>query len=221
VIPALFIALPIAVVVLVTALVQQNKKRTIARAEALALQHGFRLDAGSKDPPQQKFDLFDLGSSPKVSFQFWREGEHDSVFKYQYTTGSGDDRRTHHRTCALINLAFAAPHTKIGPEGFWSNLGRMVGMRDIEVESAGFNRRYRVTSDDDRFAIALLDHQMLAWLLSSESGGGTIKFEIWGSWLLCVSDQLELEQMFGFLDWGQSVRAHMPDVLASLYPAQR
>jgi hypothetical protein len=221
VIPTLFIAIPIAVVAIVTGLVQRHDKRTIARAEALAQQHGFRLDAGAKAPPRQEFDLFDLGSAQKVSFQFWREGENDSVFRYQFTTGSGDDRRTHHRTCALVSLPYAAPHTKIGPEGFWSNLGRMVGRRDIEVESAEFNRRYRVTSDDERFAITLLDHRMLAWLLSRESGGGTVKFEIWGSWLLCISDQLELEQMFGFLDWGQNVRAHMPDVLTSLYPPRR
>ena len=60
---------------------------------------------------------------------------------------------------------------------------------------------------------------MLAWLLSHQSGGGDIRFELWGSWLLCVSRRLELNQMFGFLDWAQHVRAQTPDVLQSLYPA--
>lgn len=119
---------------------------------------------------------------------------------------------------ALINLPFAAPHTKIGPEGFWSGLGRSVSIRDIEVESTLFNDRYRVTGNDERSAVTLLDQDMLAWLLSPDSGGGAVKFELWGSWLLCVSDRLDMEQMFGFLDWSQSVRAHMPGVLGSLYP---
>lgn len=197
---------------------EHRKKQRIALAEQLAATHGFVVDTAMKGPPPQRFDVFGTGSSKQVSFQFWRAGEHDSVFEYQYTTGSGDNKSTHQRTLALIALPFTAPHTKIGPEGFWSGVGRMVGLRDIEVESADFNDQYRVTSDDERFAVALLDHQMLAWLLSSQSGRGAVKFELWDSWLVCVSDRLELHQMFGFLDWAQRVRTHMPAVLTSLYP---
>ena len=216
-----FVSVAVALVAIPVALwAERRKKAHRAWAQQLADQHGFQLDPNTKKPPEQPFDLFDAGSSKKVSFQFWRDGEQDSVFEYEYTTGSGDSRTTHHRTVALISLPFAAPHTKIGPEGFWSGIGRMVGVRDIEVESAEFNEQYRVTSDDERFAVTLLDQQMLAWLLSHQSGGGDIRFELWGSWLLCVSRRLELNQMFGFLDWAQHVRAQTPDVLQSLYPAR-
>lgn len=75
-----------------------------------------------------------------------------------------------------------------------------------------------MTSDDERFAVTLLDQQMLAWLLSHESGRGVARFELWGPWLLCISDRLDLEMMFGYLDWAQGVRSHMPLVLPSLYP---
>ena len=197
---------------------ERRKKARIAYAEQLATQYGFQVDTDTKRPPTQPFDLFDQGSSKKVSFQFWRDGEQDSVFQYQYTTGSGDNRTTHYRTCALISLPFAAPHTKIGPEGFWSGIGRAIGVRDIEVESPVFNDQYRISSDDERFAIALLDQQMIAWLLSSQSGRGAVKFELWGSWLLCVSDQLDMHLLFGYLDWSRGVRSHMPTVLPSLYP---
>ncbi len=215
-----FVSIAIALVAIPVALwAERRKKARIAWAQQLAAQHGFRVDTDSKGPPEQPFDLFGAGSSKRVSFQFWRDGEQDSVFEYQYTTGSGKNQTTHHRTVALIALPFAAPHTKIGPEGFWSGIGRMVGVRDIEVESAEFNDQYRVTSDDERFAVTMLDQQMLAWLLSSQSGGGDIRFELWGSWLLCVSGRLPMEQMFGFLDWAQHVRTQTPDVLQSLYPA--
>jgi hypothetical protein len=198
---------------------ERRKKERIAYAERLAAQHRFSVDTSTKVPPPQQFDLFGIGSAKKVSFQFWRNGEQDSVFEYQFTTGSGKNKTTHYRTLALVQLPFAAPHTKIGPEGFWSGLGRMVGMRDIEVESVQFNDQYRVTGDDERFAVAFLDHQMLAWLLSSQSGQGSIKFELWGPWLLCVSDRIDMDRMFGFLDWAQGVREHMPTVLTSLYPS--
>lgn len=214
----LVILIFVGIVVAVIVVAQRQHRARIAHAKALAARHGFNVDTSTKKPPQQPFDLFEVGHSKKVKFQFWRDGENDSVFNYQYTTGSGDDSTTHKRTVALIALPFAGPHTKIGPEGFWSGIGRMIGVRDIEVESAEFNKQYRITSDDERFAIALLDHAMMAWLLSSQSGRGAIRFELWGSWLLCVSGTLELEEMFGFLDWAQDVRTHMPDVLTSLYP---
>ncbi len=214
-----FFSIAVALVAVPVALwVERRKKTRRAWAQQLADQHGFQLDSDTKKPPEQPFDLFGAGSSKKVSFQFWRDGEQDSVFEYEYTTGSRDSRTTHRRTVALISLPFAAPHTKIGPEGFWSGIGRIVGVRDIEVESAEFNEQYRVTSADERFAVTLLDPQMLAWLLSSQSGRGDIRFELWGSWLLCVSGRLELDQMFGFLDWAQHVREQTPDVLQSLYP---
>jgi hypothetical protein len=198
---------------------ERRKKKRLTYAEQLAAQHGFIVDTSTKSPPPQQFDLFGMGSSKKVSFQFWRSGEQDSVFNYQFTTGSGKNKTTHYRTLALVQLPFAAPHTKIGPEGFWSGVGRMVGVRDIEIESAEFNDQYRVTGDDERFAVAFLDHQMLTWLLSSQSGQGSIKFELWGSWLLCVSDRIDMDLMFGFLDWAQNVRSHIPTVLTSLYPS--
>ncbi len=211
---AALVAIPVAI------WADRHKKARLSLAHQLAAQHGFVVDPDSKRPPEQPFDLFGIGSSKQVSFQFWRHGEQDSVFQYRYTTGSGKNRTTHHRTVALVSLPFAAPHTKIGPEGFWSGIGRMVGVRDIEVESAEFNDQYRVTSDNERFAVTLLDQQMLAWLLSSQSGRGDIRFELWGSWLLCVSEPLELHQMFGYLDWAKHVRAQTPDVLQSLYPTE-
>lgn len=199
-------------------LVYQAHQRRIAYIRALAAKYGFTVDIGPKDPPDQPFDLFDQGHAKKVRYHMWRHGSQDSVFQYEYTTGSGDNKTTHKRTCALIDVPFVAAHTKIGPEGFWSKIGRAVGMRDIEVESAEFNEQYRVTGDDERFAITLLDQQMMAWLLSSQSGRGAIRFELGGPWLLCVSDELDIELMFGYLDWAIGVRNHMPPVLTSLYP---
>ena len=214
----LFLVVVAGIAIAIAIAYNSRQKAHIAAARALAAHYGFELDVAAKPPPNHDFDLFDIGRSKRVSFQLWRAGEQDSVFQYQYTTGSGDNKRTCHHTCALISLPFVAPHTKLGPEGFWSGIGRAVGIRDIEVESPDFNDQYRVTSDDERFAIALLDQPMIAWLLSNQSGRGAIRFEIWGPWLLCVSDRLEFEVTFGFLDWAQGVRSHMPVVLNSLYP---
>jgi len=196
---------------------RQNQKRK-ERARAVAAAAGLNIDVDTKSPPPAPFDLMQRGRSRKVSFHMWPTGSQDSVFHYRYTTGSGKSQRTFRFTCALIDVAFNAPHLTIGPEGFWSNLGQMVGIRDIELESPEFNERYRVSCDDERFAVTLLDHQMIAWLLSDSSGSGSIRFELLGSQLLCIGDPLDIEEMPGMLAWAAQIRQHMPKVLVELYP---
>jgi hypothetical protein len=205
-------------IVAVAVLATQAEKKRLAAAGALARSRGFEFDPSSKAPPPLSFNLFELGSSRKVSYHTWRPGTPDSMFQYRYTTGSGKNRRTHHRSCVLVEVPFTAPHLTIGPEGFWSAIGRAIGLRDVEVESPEFNQRYRVSCDDERFAITLLDHGMMAWMLSPNAGGGTVKFEFGGRWMLCWGDSLPYEQLFGFLAWARHAREVLPDVLTSLYP---
>jgi hypothetical protein len=216
--PLLFLVVVAAVAAGGVYLYHRVEQRRRAAASALAASHGFEIDVGPKDPPPLPFDLFDLGKERRVSYQIWRHGSQDSAFQYRYVTGSGDDRRTHERSCALVELPFSAPHLTIGPEGFWSSIGRVVGLRDIEVESPRFNDRYRVRCADERFAITLLDQRMIGWMLSPHAGGGSVRFELGGRWMLCWCDGLEFRELFGLLGWAQHAREHLPPVLRSLYP---
>lgn len=195
----------------------QNDKRK-QRARAVATAAGLNVDVDTKEPPPAPFDLFERGRSRRVAFHMWATGSSDSVFQYRYTTGSGKNQHTYRFTCALIDVPFHAPHVTIGPEGFWSNLGQMIGIRDVEVESPEFNERFRVSSDDERFAVTLFDHRMIAWMLGGSSGAGTIRFELLGPQLLCISDPLEVEEMPGLLAWACQIREQLPRVLADLYP---
>jgi hypothetical protein len=214
------IFLVLAVVVAGVALAAHRlEMRRRAAAVATATARGYRIDVAPKPPPAIGFDLFDIGSSRRVSHQIWRDGSHDSAFQYRYTTGSGDDKRTHRRSCVLVAVPFTAPHLRIGPEGFWTSLGRKIGLRDVEIESPQFNDRYRVRCADERFAVTLLDQPMIAWMLSPHSGGGSVKFEFLGPWMLCWGDDVGFDALFGFLEWAQHARGILPSVLASLYPA--
>lgn len=195
---------------------RERERREAARRLAESL--GYRLDVTTKPPPELGFDLFRLGHGRKVTYQTWRDGSPDSAFQYEYTTGSGKNRRTHRRTAALIRVSFLAPHLTIGPEGFWSSVGRTVGIRDIEIESEAFNDRYRVRCEDERFAITLLDHELIAWMLTPASGSGAVSFELVGPWMLCWGDRIEFEVLIPFLQWAQQARAQLPEVLTSLYP---
>ncbi len=196
----------------------EKERRRAAEAAALAARHGFLHDARKKPPPPQRFDLFTAGRSQQVRNQLWRAGESDSVFDYQYETG-GDNSTTRRFTCALVHVPFDAPHTKIGAENFWSGLGRRLGIRDIEVESPRFNDRHQVTSDDERFAVTLLDGRTIDWFLHhSLHSPTTMNLEFRGPWMLCIIGRIPTERCFGFLDWATTIPAHLPAVLASLYP---
>ncbi len=74
--------------------------------------------------------------------------------------------------------------------------------------------------DDERFAITLLDHEMIAFMLSPSSGQGEVTFEFFGRWMLLYRDQLPLEQLPALLAWGQSTRSVLPTVLREWYPAR-
>lgn len=196
---------------------RQYKRKQHARWRAVAAEHGLHVDVSTKQPPPVDVDLFGEGRGKKVTAQMWRPGEDDSVFQYQYTTGSGEHSTTHRRSVALVAVPFRAPHLVISSEGIWSKLMRAVGVRDIEVESPEFNERFRVRCDDERFAITLLDPAMIAWMLSPASGGGTVTFEFRHGWMVCFCDQLDVESLPGLLVWAQSARDRLPTVLGELY----
>ena len=193
------------------------RQAQIARMRSVAAAHGLQVDTDTKKPPPLDFDLFGTGSSKQVTAQMWRAGEHDSVFQYQYTMKSGDNSSTYEFTAALVALPFRAPHLVISTENWWTRAKRVVGMRDIELESPEFNDHYHVRCHDERFAVTLLDPSMIAWMLSPSSGRGTVTFELGGSWMLCHCDQLDLEQLPGLLHWAQTARHQLPAVLTELY----
>ena len=209
----------LALIIYVVVRAQRAAKLKRARAIALAAQYGFAIAPDTKGPPPQRFDVFTIGHSKKVTNQIWRHGSDDSVFDYTYTTGSGKNKSTHRRTCALIALPFDAPHTKLATENFFTTIGRRLGIRDIDTESERFNAIYRVNSDDERFAITLLDSRTIDWLLRYiPNGPGSVIFELWGPWLLCVSNRMDIDAQFGFHDWARSIPLVFPSVLGSLYP---
>jgi hypothetical protein len=194
------------------------RKARRARLRTIAARHGLEVDVTDQRPPDLGFALFDEGKRKKLSARMWRRGDGDCAFHYQYTVHSGDSSSNTRRfTCALIEMPFSAPHLTISTENWWSRARRVIGLRDVEVESPDFNDRYQVRCDDDRFAITLLDPPMIAWMLSPQSGRGEITFEYRNGWMLCYGARLPDDDLPGMLDWAQSIRRRLPAVLTDLY----
>ncbi|CAB4884941.1 unannotated protein [freshwater metagenome] len=217
--PILFVILLLAAVGLIAVAANAANKRRIERYRAIAAANGLGFDPGDpSNVTSLDFELFDRGHSAAATFTMWRTtGHQNRVFQYRYVTGSGKDSQTHYNTCVLVGLPFNAASTRIHPEGFGGRLMNMVGMRDIEFESPTFNERYRITSPDERFATTLIDPTMMGWLLEVPC---TLDLYLRGEWMLAVDHKRDPEVLPDLLAYAETVAAHMPTVLQSLYPAR-
>ena len=98
-------------------------------------------------------------------------------FTYQWTTGSGKNRTTHHAHIVGLALPTYLPTVEVTPEGLGARLAKLVGAQDVQFESEAFNRAYRVAATDQRTGHAILHPRLMERLLratpSAPPGGST------------------------------------------------
>lgn len=110
-------------------------------------------------------------------------GRHAATFRYEYTTGSGKNRSTiTHHVVALALPAFL-PTVELSPDGLGAKLAKAFGGQDIVFESDAFNRAWRVTAPDARYAHAVLHPRLMERLLRPDAQGLSLRIE--GSDVLC------------------------------------
>lgn len=102
------------------------------------------------------------------------DGHHAVVFEHHWVTGSGDDRRNHRATVCTLGLPRSVSKLAVSRENAFTRVGRALGIRDIELESDAFNREFRVTGDDPRFAYDVLHPRFMEWLLHADAPGFTL-----------------------------------------------
>lgn len=118
-------------------------------------------------------------------------------------------------TCAVAEIDASCPRIVIGPATLASRLGEVVGVMEMRLESEAFNRRYRVETDDTRFASTLVDQRMMAWLLESPAN---VAFELREDRMLCVSERLSPASIPMLLEAARGFHERIPRVVASMYP---
>lgn len=105
-----------------------------------------------------------------------RGGERVVIADYWYAPSSDPQRDDYRRyTCVLTETPPWWTDVSVMPKGLADVLRSMVPLSDLRTESEEFNRRFDVRAADRRFANALLDQRMMAWLLEQAPDSG---FEI-------------------------------------------
>jgi hypothetical protein len=152
------------------------------------------------------------------SWGTWRAME-VVVIDYWFARSS-DPSRSDYRyyTCAATPVPSAWPNISIVPEDLGSRFGTAVGRRDIEFEFESFNRAFQVRSDDPRFAHALVDALMIAWLQELPPDTG---FEILDGTLLCRTPRRLDRDVTWALETMASFLERVPPVIESLFGSTR
>jgi hypothetical protein len=148
------------------------------------------------------------------------QGTPVAAFDFAYWTewrdSKGIDHRQYHRfLCAVTDISAAGPALTIEHRSLVGRLAGALGLDGIQFESDEFDKAYRVTCADRRFASALVDPGMMAWLLDAPS---PVVFQAVGSQLLAASTDRRPESIPRLLHALLNFRAHIPALVASEYP---
>jgi len=198
--------------------VASTKRRQ--RMSEVAARHGLSFSA--KDPFRMPETLplafFDRGHSRKVTNVMYGrtpEGRDLRAFDYQYTTGSGKTRHVYNFSCGLISTGAEWPQLTLGPEAFFDRVKDVISGADIQFESEEFNRAWEVRSPDPRFASAMIDPEMMLFLMEKAAGA---RVEVRGPWILFSGEQLDPESLPQMIAFAQAFLEGIPPVVWSLYP---
>ena len=120
-----------------------------------------------------------------------------------------------HMTCCLTETDHSFPHLVVQPETLATRLLERVGMPTIDLESEAFNRRFVVTSEDERFARMFLDPQVMELLLATD---GQFQFEVRGRWVLVAAPQLPAKLALSLVGLATRFRELVPAVVREFHP---
>lgn len=120
------------------------------------------------------FSLFQQGHSRRAApvMKGAVNGHPWMLFDYEYkiTTSNGKETQTttYPFTVCVVQVPFMLPVLSLEPENWLHGVGKVFGSRELQVESAQFNKSYYITSSDPRAGIDLLHPIAIERLLNQK-----------------------------------------------------
>lgn len=138
-----------------------------------------------------------------------------TMWDEQQTDEGTQESRYRYLTCCLTETDHSFPHLVVQPDTLATRLLEKVGMPSIDLESEAFNRRFMVTSENERFARMFLDPQMMELLLATD---GKFQFEVKGRWFLIAGPQLPAKLCLSLVNLSTRFRQLVPAVVREFHP---
>jgi hypothetical protein len=200
---------------------RQARARAVA---ALAQRVGFTYSQGDGyGIAQMPFTLFRQGRGQKAELVL--SGTHNNlplrIFDYEYYIDGGRSRDYHRFTCAVLTIPAACPPLRLSRENVLTRLEDHLTHHDVKLEYDEFNRRFLVNCEDQKFAFALLDGQMMEWLLAADGGDPLARFdrvEIIGPWVLLAHMRIPPASWLNLGTWLDTFHSHIPAIVYSTFP---
>lgn len=86
------------------------------------------------------------------------------LIEHTYTTGSGKNQSVHHHTIIAIACPKSWATVSLTPEHLFTKIGKVFGLKDLDLENEAFNTKWRVKTEDENFALVLLGTQVQSYL---------------------------------------------------------
>jgi hypothetical protein len=183
---------------------QERKRR--ASYEEFSMIRGFAFEPERPDGERRFAEMFaPFNEGRRRTWGYTISGRKNQepfvAFEYQWVTGSGKSSTTH-RICGVVweRTAVVLPRFALAPEGWFSRLGGLFGMQDIDFdESPEFSREYRLTGPDEESVRKLFSPEIRQYFAATPrqhvAGGGPFLFW-WQETRLPPTDHLDewLEQ---------------------------
>ncbi len=189
-----------------------DPRRRAFEAEARRL----GLESSSSDPSRIASLPFDVLARPatirdvdNVLRGTWKGAE---VVVFEYRTANDENESRY--TCAMFSVPAGWPSLLVKPETPLTRAARDVGLRDVELELERFNRSFEVRASDRRFSTAVLEPQMMEWLMGLSPPYG---FEIRDGWLLASTAQVQPWEIDRVLRTAREFLERIPSVAHSLF----
>jgi len=146
-----------------------------------------------------------------------RLGDDVHAFDLWYEEPSDEHRRAVRRTltCAVVPLRLSCPRLRVAPRDLVDDVARAFGGEEVQLELEAFDRRFRVETEDVRFAFAFLDQRLMEALLMLPEG---VSIDVNEDVLLLSAPLLPAEQALVLFDAAVAIRRRTPRVVSSLFP---
>lgn len=190
---------------------------------AFANLHGLRFSAqdmfGLAALPFPLFSMGDDHGCKNVVYGTWKD-----INAWAFTLWVMDEDPDDHShgyayyRCGAAPLPANCPQIHIRSTSFLTRGLQKLGFQGqaVRFESDEFNRAFRVTATEPKFAYDVVNEQMMQWLLATPKGW---HFSISGTYILAYTEhrQGDYQQVAETLDMVVGFYRQIPDVVAELY----